>query len=125
MKITSEPVSLDLEMGGVAFEPEDWLMCGKHFGLMHHLPTHAQYFVDLPKEAHVKETVSISEFRAWLTYAPEGIPSRAEQIELGRAAIAVFLQQTGLWKPEVHEIPDRPEDYRSKAKHRELINCCL
>jgi hypothetical protein len=35
---------------------------------------------------------------------------------LGRGAIAVFLQAIGTWKPNVVELPDRPEHTRMREK---------
>jgi hypothetical protein len=49
MKVTGDPVSLDPNDDAVLFEPKDWRVCGNHFGIMHHLPTGDQYYVQLPQ----------------------------------------------------------------------------
>jgi hypothetical protein len=119
-------VRLDPKKEGVNFEPRDWRVCAATFGVMHHLPTGAQYFVDLPGRpfATDEDGIEITQFRARLSYVPQGEeePSRKEQIEQGRAAIAVFLIEKGLWEPEIRDIPDPPKRCRSVRQSKKLMN---
>src|ERR1700733_10111202 len=103
MEIDGVPIKLDEAADGTLYEPEHWRKCPHHFGIMHHLPTGSQYFVVLPEESRKQALVSIFDFQASLVYLPdeESMPSWPTQQSLGRAAIAVFLQETGLWRPEV------------------------
>jgi hypothetical protein len=126
MKLHSEIIKLDLEAGFVQFEPEDWRMCPREYGLMHHQPTQTDYFVDMPSEAYANpdKAFSIFQFEARLVMVPDGrpLPSLKEQTEVGRAAIIVFLQLSGLWEePNVYDVADRPEDQR-KTPDRKLVN---
>jgi hypothetical protein len=126
MKFLGEIIKLDLEAGFVNFEPEDWLMCPRDYGLMHHQPTETNYFVDMPSEAYANpdKAFSIFEFVARLVKVPDDrpVPSLKEQTEVGRAAIIVFLQLSGLWEePNVYDVPDTPKD-RRKVPERKLVN---
>lgn len=126
MKFLGEIIKLDLEAGFVDFEPEDLRMCPREHGLMHHQPTKTDYFVDMPSEAYANpdKAFSIFEFVARLVKVPDGgpVPSLKEQTEVGRAAIIVFLQLSGLWEePNVYDVPDTPKD-RRKASERKLVN---
>jgi hypothetical protein len=122
MKTEALIIKLDVASGYVDFEPSDWLMCPREYGLMHHQPTKTDYFVDLPAEAYANadKEVSIFEFVARLVSVPDNapIPSIKEQTDIGRGAIAVFLQQSGLWKPKI--VSDRPKS-RGKRKDRKLV----
>jgi hypothetical protein len=122
MSLPDEPIKLDPNSDGVPFEPSDWLVCTKHFGLMHYLPTGAQYFVDLPQEAYAKEHVYPMDFCAWLTYVREETPTPVELLEQGRAAIAVFLIEQGYWKPKIVDIPDKPKHCRKPATANRLTH---
>jgi len=50
------------------------------------------------------------------------MPSRSEQIEQGRSAIAVFLIEKGFWKPEIIEIPDPPKRHGRRRRGKEFVN---
>jgi hypothetical protein len=122
MKLHEEEIRLDPDSDGVNFEPSDWLVCTKHFGLMHYLPTGAQYFVDLPKEAYAKEQAFLMDFCAWLVNVCEEIPTPEELLEQGRAAIAVFLIENGFWNPTIVEIPDKPKPCRKPVRSNRLTH---
>jgi len=120
--LTSEVVTLDPEGHYVAFEDKDWRVCPTHFGLMHYLPIGATYYVDLPQAARNKELISPCEFTAELVEVRDTMPSRAEQIEQGRAAIAVFLIEKEIWNPRITEVPDPPKIRGRRRRGKELVN---
>jgi len=111
MSYNEDPIKFDPEAGGVLFEPKDWRVCPRHFGLMHHLPTGAEYFVELPEELRGKDQLSTQDFQSWLVRIRE-MPSFNKMIEHGRAAIAVFLIENGFWAPKIVEVPERPKRRR-------------
>ncbi len=117
-----DPIKLDPHCDGVPFEPEDWMHCQKTFGLMHHLPTGNDYMVVLPDEARQKALVSLLEFEATLVKVGVGgsFLEEKEVVEHARAAIAVFLIETGLWNPTIVEIPEKPKPCRKRTKQSKL-----
>jgi hypothetical protein len=42
--------------------------------------------------------------------------------ELGQAPMAAFLQHSGMWKPEVFHVPERPVSTPSSRKDKRLIS---
>ena len=121
MNMNGEKTRLDPDADGVCFEPRDWSMCPMHFGIMHHRPTGNQYFVEPPEGFRERREVSIFDFTASLVVVADDqfIPSRQAQIRLGQAAIAVFLQETGLWIPfRVRVLPARPRRHPRLAPVR-------
>ena len=120
--LMSEPVTLDPEQRYVEFDRRDWNICPRYFGVMHHRLTGATYFIDLPEAARNKELISQYAFTAELVEVKDKIPSRAEQIEQGRAAIAVFLIEMEIWNPRIIEVPDPPKKRGRRRRDMGLVN---
>ena len=89
---------------------------------MHHLPTGAEYYVELPEELRSKDQVSTHDFQSRLVGIGDEIPTPEELLEQGRAAIAVFLIEQGYWKPKIVEIPDKPKHCRKPVRSNRLTH---
>ena len=45
----------------------------------------------------------------------KNVPSPVKQVELGRAAIAVYLQEINVWKPSVQHVNEPPESIETRG----------
>ena len=78
---------------------------------MHHELTQTIFRVEPDKGALKRGAIGLFDVAAKLVHVCDGceVPSQTEQVELGRAAIAVSLQEIGVWKPDVtkhvHQLP--------------------
>jgi hypothetical protein len=113
-----EPIGLDPNDVGVLFEPKDWLECSENPGLMHHLPSHAEFFVELA-DKHPGDVVTIMDFRAYLIREPMMEVSHDELVAWGRGAVAVYLIERGYWNPVISDVPEKPKQCR-RLKPRNL-----
>ena len=101
----AKKIHLDRKAGGVEYEPGDWTRTGTR--QMHHELTHTIFEVVPDKAAMKRGTIGLFDVSAKLVHVCDGweTPSQTQQVELGRAAIAIFLQEIGVWRPEtVREI---------------------
>src|SRR5580704_14348157 len=91
-------IHLDRQAGGVEFEPGDWSRTGDR--LMRHEPTQTIFRVEPDKAAVKRGTIGLFDVSAKLVHVYDGceVPSQPHQVELGRAAIGVYLQEIGVWK---------------------------
>jgi hypothetical protein len=108
MDVNGALISIDPKAKGVLFEPKDWDLV-EGFNMMRHKPTSCLFQIECDDAAMRASRTTIFDFSARLIHVcGDGrIPRQAEQARLGRAAIALFLQEIGVWKPEVINIPDR------------------
>jgi hypothetical protein len=96
----------------------EWEMGGG--ALIRHLPTSTIFRIGVDEEARRKGKASLDDFYAQLVHACDAkwAPDQGMDQDslnfLGRGAIAVYLQEIGVWKPVVVEIPDRPEHDRMR-----------
>ena len=111
-------VHLDREAQSVLYEPRDWSRCATD--CMRHVPTHTIFKVDPDAAAIERNAIGIFDVGAQLVHVCEGhkVPTARQQERLGRAAIAIFLQQIGMWEPEVVDID--VNDRRRKRPHKRL-----
>ena len=107
MRISGELIRLDPQEEGVSYEPEDWdLVEGRR---MRHMLSGCIFDIGCDDEAIQNGEATLFQFSARLVHvcAHRKIPSAETELKLGRAAIAVFLQAIGAWKPMVRNVPDR------------------
>jgi len=108
MDIDGEIVRLDPEAGRVLYDPKDWeLVEGQT--MIRHKPTSCIFIIECDDEAMQNGEATLFQFSASLIHVCDHrrIPSITKQVTLGRAALAVFLQAIGVWKPEVREVTVR------------------
>jgi hypothetical protein len=104
----AKKIHLDRKAGGVEYEPGDWTRTGPR--QMHHEPTQTIFEVAPDKAAMKRGSIGLFDVSAKLVHVCDGckIPSQTEQVELGRTAIAVYLQGIGMWKPDVTKHVHQP-----------------
>jgi hypothetical protein len=97
-------IRLDRNATGVEFEDVDWELV-PNSPMVRHRPTGTVF--DVGVDAHGNGMASIFDFDATLVHVCPGfpVPPPDEVIKLGRAAIAVILMRTGVWKPRVVRVP--------------------
>ena len=81
----------------------------------------AQHFeIRQNDDVRPEDRVTLFQFSARLVHVCDGyeVPSSADQVPLGRAAIAIFLQEVGVWKPKVDYMPYRPCRHRKPREPR-------
>jgi hypothetical protein len=117
MKYLKKVVQIKGGIGYVPFEPDEWAMEDKTFGVMRHFSTGNTYRVHLRDEVGDKKHYDAEDFGALLIGTGSVTPKRKELIAEGRQAIAMFLQIIGYWKVNV---PERPKRCRlfTHRKHR-------
>jgi hypothetical protein len=111
MDMNGEVIRLDRDATGVLYEPEDWELVEGHC-MMRHKPTGCIFDIDCDDDAKESGVGTVFQFCARLAHVcnHRALPSAKEQVPLGRAAIAVFLQAIGAWKPVVRHVPGpRPQ----------------
>jgi hypothetical protein len=105
MDITrAKTIHLDRKESGVTFEPDEWSRAG-HW-LMRHEPTQTTFLVAPDTAALKRGAIGIFDVSARLVHVCDGhaVPSVLEEVELGKAAIAVYLQEINVWKPTLKHV---------------------
>jgi hypothetical protein len=108
MDLHGKLIRLDPKAKGTLLEPTEWeLVEGEN--MMRHKPTRCIFEIVCDDEALRREVATVFDFSARLIHVCDGqrIPTPAEQVPLGRAAIVILLKEIGAWKPVVIDIPDR------------------
>jgi hypothetical protein len=108
MNVSGKRIRLDPKASGVLYAPEEWSSI-EGSRMMRHKPTHTVFEIECDDVAMERGEATVFEFSARLVHVCDShaVPSAAEQAPLARAAIAIFLQEIGAWKPEVREVPNR------------------
>lgn len=100
MDVTGPEIRLE-PAGSFLFEQTDWSRIPYDgWPLMHHEPTHTIFMLYPDPAAMTPEgTFDANHTVAQLVHVCDGhaVPSVAEQVDLGRAAIGVFLIVNGWW----------------------------
>jgi len=107
MHINGDSIRLDPKAKGTLFEPKDWELVRGH-RMIRHKPSGCIFAIDCDNDAIQKDTATVYQFSARLVHVCDHrtVPSFAVQRPLGRAAIVVFLQEIGAWRPVVTEVPN-------------------
>ncbi len=101
MYIDGVEIKLDPQKDHVDIEEDDWAIdVAEH--LMRHRPTKLTFWIGMDEEAQKAGGGTIFNFLAKPVHICSGhqLPPPAELIELGRAAILLYLHGSGLIKPE-------------------------
>jgi hypothetical protein len=106
MDVNGDLIRLDRNATSVLYEPEDWELVEGHC-MIRHKPTSCIFEIDCDDDAKKSRVATVFQFFARLVHVcnHRALPSAKEQVPLGRAAIAVFLQAIGAWKPVVRHVP--------------------
>jgi hypothetical protein len=117
MDVNGELIRLDPKANGTSYEPKDWeLVEGRN--MMRHKPTGCIFQIFCDDQALGRGRATVLDFSARLIHVCDNrrIPTPAQQVPLGRAAIVILLQETGAWKPVVITVPDRPSRRQGKRR---------
>ena len=101
MYIDGMEIKLDPQKDHVDVEDDDWAIdVAQH--LMRHMPTKMTFRIEMDEESQKAGAGTILNFLARPIHICSGhhLPPEGELIELGRAAILLYLQGSGLIKPE-------------------------
>ena len=107
MDVSGELIRLDPKAKGILYEPRDWELM-EVSNMMRHKPTGCIFQI-LCDDAASGRAATVYDIAARMIHVCDSrsIPTHAEQVPLGCAAIVILLQKTGAWKPVVINIPDR------------------
>lgn len=94
----------------VSVVPEHWRPSHGDSRVLVHIPTGNCYQVSVGDDVPEGTKTTIFNLHARLYWIPEGgiVPDSKAQLDFARAAIAVWMVDKGLWKPEIMDSPNRP-----------------
>jgi len=99
MKDEDGMIGIDRDSNVALSDDAHWEIYEDRFGLVRHIPSGAEYRIVIPEEIFERGKLTVYDFRARLIKDGDWDMWGSNEVDVGKAAIIVFLIASGNWEP--------------------------